>query len=185
MAYSSTRIGQTLALVVSLNLFKSHARLDDTNDQDVYLTALLVAAQEAVSDYLDAALSPEEWRVYAVDEIEVPLRRGAVPTGEDLMAVSAVESSADGVVWAAETGVVINSNLRPPVATLPTLSTHYRVTYTCGYSDPSTVPAPIQQAVLAMAEMMFANPSGFASDKPVDYQFPPVVRALLNPYRGK
>ncbi|MBL6853133.1 MAG: phage head-tail connector protein [Alphaproteobacteria bacterium] len=169
---------------VTLAEAKLHLRVDTTDD-DTLITRLIAATRARAEWHTGRAFVTQGWTLHLdawpLDGvIELPL--------PPLQSVTSIVTTArDDTTTTLDPGLTIVDTASAPariaLAENTAPPTNLRaingiaVTFTAGYGDASTVPAPIKEAILDLTAAMYTNRGDLPEELPFD------ALALLAPYR--
>ncbi|MBS0273737.1 MAG: phage head-tail connector protein [Proteobacteria bacterium] len=169
---------------ITLDQAKAHLRVDTTDD-DALITSLIAAARARAEWNTGRAFVTQSWTLWldgwpCNGIVEIPL-----PPLQSVASVTAYAMDGTPIVLDASTyqfdsaaspaRLALKPNASPPV-NLRALNA-IAIAFTAGYGAASDVPAPLQQAILQIAAVLYAHRGDEAAELPQD------ALALLAPYR--
>jgi uncharacterized phiE125 gp8 family phage protein len=173
---------------VSLDLAKLHCRVDH-DDEDPLITAYISMARYHVEGFVKASLLPTVWR-YRIDE-GFP-REIRLPTGPVLSAAALEIKYVDdaGVLQTLapssyQSSLGDTAIIRPAYGEIwPSTRCQMdavQITFTAGWANVETLPAPLRSGVLLMIGQLYANREPVAFGVSVA-EIPHTIRDLLLPH---
>lgn len=159
--------------LVTLDFYKTYARISTDTEDDV-LAAFLVAAREQAEAYCNRFfVSQEATRTYSIDQnCYIPV--------EDIISVSGaftdVTQITDAYTWFVEyiKGFVISRDCPVDLHYLPTYTVRYQA-----HVDPATVPSAVKVAICKIASDLYENREFYGSHREMGVS----AKTLLAPYR--
>lgn len=168
---------------VTLAEAKAWLRLD-TDDEDMLVTALMLAARMVVEAAIRRVLVTQTWRLvydfWPVAPIPVaPLSAvTAVRVHDAAGSTQALAPAAYRLVGGPDEGRLVFPQM-PPASGRP--ASGIEIDVVAGYGGPADVPQPLKQAILMLVAQWHENRGDAEAASPD--RLPPAVAALLAPYR--
>ena len=147
---------------ITLDEAKTHCRVYG-NDDDAYLTALIVAAREIAESSTGLALITQTWGIYLdgfpCSSIRFPIAPLLTVESADYVDADGAEQTLDPSAYVVDDksrlGRIVAVDSWPTTADVPNAVT---ITITAGYGQTAdTVPMPIRQAMLLLIGEMYEN----------------------------
>lgn len=180
---------------VSLAEVKAHLRVD-LPDEDALISALAVAARQAVEARGGLALIAQAWR-FALDappevefapfgaagvgDIALPLSPVASIDAVSVVDIAGVAAPVDPALYETAVGATGRVRALSPWPAPGHKLDGVTVDFTAGYADAASVPDALKQAVLLLAAHFYENRERAQAER--IYSIPDAVDALVAPYR--
>jgi uncharacterized phiE125 gp8 family phage protein len=154
---------------VTLDEAKAHLRVDG-DDEDDYITSLIVAARQAAEAYTRRALITQTWR-HTGDRFTGTVTLPHQPV-QSVASVAIDGEALPGYAYETDTST---GRVKALAAYAADDIGGVAITYTAGYGDAADVPMQIRQAILLTVGHMHENRES--------QEMPGYAKRLLDPYR--